>query len=108
MNLVDAVKTGLPIRLTCWHLWYAPDVTGRYISQENVVLQLRIAHIVSDDWEVKEVAVEVTSALWDEAVRQGRIACGKVGWISGSGEYTTPALDVLLRTMAKHLGLKIK
>jgi len=59
MNLIEALKSGKRIRQKSKEIWLEPK-QGKYFS---------IDHILSDDWEVEEVAVTITRAQLIEAYR---------------------------------------
>lgn len=65
MNIIDAIKSGLPFRRVAWDIsewWIQPKAV-------NYLPRLRSVDILADDWEVEEVkkSVTITREKFDSA-----------------------------------------
>lgn len=105
MNLIDAIKSGMPFRRSCWDkeillevrdnlFHYVPDGGHRFICADD---------ISANDWELSELGAKVTRAQFWDAVsvvmkREGRSFYGK-------RDLTKPDMLTLL---ARELGLEPK
>jgi hypothetical protein len=74
MNIIDAIKSGLPFRRVAWDIsewWIQPKAV-------NYLPRLRSVDILADDWEIEEVSCYAGSAMitreqfnaaWDNSLR---------------------------------------
>ena len=82
MTLIEAIKSGEKFKRSIW-------TDDDWITNESIIIPLRRADIVADDWEV--VGITITPEHFDRAVK-------KAGWINADK-------DPLLARIKKELGL---
>lgn len=69
MNLIEAIRSGLPFRLKSTENWIYPHEMAR---ADKIVFELSHAEWISDEWEIEEQRLPLT---WSE-IRQAYLYCG--------------------------------
>lgn len=68
MNIIDAVKSGLPFRRKGWGHWFIPGIVHNFSDED----------ILATDWVTQEVSVTITKAQLREAFDRMICASGPV------------------------------
>ncbi len=96
MNLIEAVKSGLPFR-RCDREWMTPKSWSKAFIREDVL---------ADDWEIQEPAIPITRTQFWQAAKQALIDVGADrSRLLGVADAMS---DKSLGYLARHLGLEAK
>ncbi len=109
MNLIEAIKSGMPFKRLNWQVW--TSYYGTHITQPGLTQGARQAHlcyddILANDWEIQEMSVTITSSqFWKAAsvfgIERASIGCEMFNY---SGPNPPPTRQLF--EMAKRLGLE--
>lgn len=98
MNIIEAIKSGRPIRLNTWDNWYAPNGVGTYLDARGQGLSFRAAFILSEEWEIQEPFVTITRSQLGEAFNHA-LRSQVPTWSYGHADALLRELTVRLRLL---------
>lgn len=115
MNLIEAIRSGRPIRRRGWPYWYKPrgyEENNLYYRDDgsfDVALKVCPMDGLADDWETQERAVTITRTQFQDAFLE------TMRWWENESRPTFTRFDAHLRSperfldeLARALGLEDK